>query len=349
MIERLKHHHPDTTAAELIETNLVGLTHGFLLHDFVLISIMYLYSLIHLFTYSLIHFLDTKIRDTVGKRDEDGKVIPYDTDMSTAQATADEQAYLDTGRKFYARPLIDYDMALFLAPMEMAGAVMGVIIQKLLPNWFFLSLAGIVLGFTAYKTYTKFFAAYKKDKENREKRRLADEAPVDGVEEGGEGFVSNEGVAEIQEFIKTSVEGSINEATGEGEEDKDKLKLRRELLEQDRRQFPIEKVLYLFILWIGLAFIIFLKGGKGVDSIIGITCSSPWYAVLIACQFLWLLGFAGLFGYRIVKGHKEKVACDYPFHQNDVLWDGAKLRFYSFFTFIAGVVAGLIGIGGGMI
>ena len=98
-----------------------------------------------------------------------------------------------------------------------------------------------------------------------------------------------------------------------------------------------------------MAFIIFLKGGKGVDSIIGITCSSPWYAVLIACQFLWLLGFAGLFGYRIVKGHKEKVACDYPFHQNDVLWDGAKLRFYSFFTFIAGVVAGLIGIGGGMI
>jgi uncharacterized membrane protein YfcA len=32
-----------------------------------------------------------------------------------------------------------------------------------------------------------------------------------------------------------------------------------------------------------------------------------------------------------------------------VLWDAEKLRFYAFFTFIAGVVAGLIGIGGGMV
>lgn len=35
---------------------------------------------------------------------------------------------------YYSRPLIDFDMALFLAPMEMAGAVLGVIVQKLLPN-----------------------------------------------------------------------------------------------------------------------------------------------------------------------------------------------------------------------
>jgi hypothetical protein len=36
----------------------------------------------------------------------------------------------------YSRPFIDYDMALFLAPTEMAGAVLGVVIQKILPNWF---------------------------------------------------------------------------------------------------------------------------------------------------------------------------------------------------------------------
>jgi hypothetical protein len=33
------------------------------------------------------------------------------------------------------RPVIDLDMALLLAPMEMAGAILGQIIQKMLPDW----------------------------------------------------------------------------------------------------------------------------------------------------------------------------------------------------------------------
>jgi uncharacterized membrane protein YfcA len=316
---------------------------------------------------------DTKIRDTVGEREEDGKTIPYEKDLSTAEIKASEQAYLDMGpdRKFYNRPLIDYDMALFLAPMEMAGAVMGVIIQKLLPNWLFLSLAGIILGFTALKTYKKFISAFKIDKENRERRRLAElkpDTPTDTKEEPKEPAIPTATAEEGETETKTdgeegeteanvdTVEKSEEETTSlnvpeyeEPQEDQEKLQRRRELLEEDSRQYPKEKLFFLIILWIGLAFIIFLKGGKGVDSIIGITCSSPWYAVLIALQFLWTLGFAVIFGLKLVKRHEEKVKVDYPFHTNDVLWDASKLRFYAFFTFVAGIVAGLIGIGGGMV
>jgi len=297
-------------------------------------------------------------------------VIPYDQGKSTAEAKTDEDAYLalDDERKFYTRPLIDYDMALFLAPMEMAGAVMGVIIQKLLPNWFFLSLAGVILGFTSYKTFTKFLSSYKIDKENREKRRLADAAITqeerfdDHVTTDEEEHTLDQESPVQEEGMEVDTTAEIpiakeGEEEGHGEggeeedvvEDEEKLKRRRLLLEEDSRQYPVEKLLYLLILWIGLAFIIFLKGGKGVDSIIGITCKSPWYAVLIACQFLWTFGFAAIFGRQLVKKHQDKVSCDYPFHKNDVLWDASKLRFYSTFTFVAGIVAGLIGIGGGMV
>lgn len=340
---------------------------------------------------------DEKIRDMVGKRDDDGKVIPYDTDLSSAQIKIEQQAYLDSGngRKFYTRPLIDYDMALFLAPMEMAGAVLGVIIQKLLPNWLFLSLAGIILGLTSYKTYQKFSTAYAKDKENREKRRMADERmnggandvnpDIDAFEQtpsshiideilnnnnndddgekeldvttqsnakqGSNHVIDNERDAEnfLEETDSASEGNTELPDYNEQHDDPSKLERRRELLKEDMRQYPVEKLVMLLILWIGLALITFLKGGKGVGSIIGITCSSPVYIVLIASQFLWTLGFAALFGYKLVKRHEEKVACDYPFHTNDVLWDAAKLRFYAFFTFIAGIVAGLIGIGGGMV
>lgn len=283
---------------------------------------------------------DEKIRDTVGARDDDGKVIPYDKDMTTTQAHADEQAYLDSGRKFYTRPLIDYDMALFLSPVEMSGAVLGVIIQKLLANWLFLSLAGIILGVTSYMTYKKFFSAYKADKENREKKRMAESQPVEDAV-----LVQDD---EEDKIAKVSADESTAVDTA-SDEDEEKLKIRRQLLEKDSRQFPIEKVMSLIVLWIGLAVIIFMKGGKGVDSIIGITCSSPWYAVLIACQFIWTFAFATFFGLKLVKQHKARVECDYPFYKNDILWNFVQLRNFSFFTFVAGIVAGLIGVGGGMV
>jgi len=92
-----------------------------------------------------------------------------------------------------------------------------------------------------------------------------------------------------------------------------------------------------------------MKGGKGVASIVGITCESPWYGVLIAIQFVWTLGFALVYGLKLPKIQKKKDDCGYPFTEDDVYWDNSKLRFYAFFTFVAGIVAGLIGIGGGMV
>jgi uncharacterized membrane protein YfcA len=124
---------------------------------------------------------------------------------------------------------------------------------------------------------------------------------------------------------------------------------RQELLQLDQRQYPKEKIVYLLLLWLGLSFITLLLGGKGVDSIIGITCHSPWYAMLVTIQFLYTFTFAGLFGSKLVKQHNMRVNVQYPFQPHDVLWDYSKLRYFSSMTFIAGLVAGLIGIGGGMI
>jgi hypothetical protein len=57
-----------------------------------------------------------------------------DADKSTFSSFEMEAPPSTENVTYHSRPLIDYDMALFLAPMEMAGAVLGVIIQKLLPN-----------------------------------------------------------------------------------------------------------------------------------------------------------------------------------------------------------------------
>lgn len=318
------------------------------------------------------------IRDTVGSplEAQPGKIASYEKDKGPAEIMADRQQYLAGGdgqRKFYTRPVIDYNMALFLAPMEMAGAVLGVIIQRLFPNWLFLSFAALILAFTSYKTFNKFISSYRKDKIARaEARRLEmaesqkkaeagkpesersdmkmtnNEASTNGNGESGNIEMTEMGTAaEVQE--KAYVENDDMKELPCEEDDARDLEKRRQFLELDSRQYPKEKIACLILLWAGLTVITFLKGGKGVDSVIGITCEDAGFYILVAAQFLWTLGFAAVFGYKNVHATQERLAVNYPFDEEDVLWDFKKLQFYSFFTFIAGIVAGLIGIGGGMV
>jgi hypothetical protein len=54
-------------------------------------------------------------------------------------------------------------MALLLAPMELAGALLGVTIQQFLPNWLYLIIAVVALGLTGIKTYQKYAETHKKE------------------------------------------------------------------------------------------------------------------------------------------------------------------------------------------
>lgn len=301
------------------------------------------------------------------------------SDACTSIPNAGELPVDTDAVKYYGRPLIDYDMALFLAPMEMAGAVLGVLIQKILPNWLYLSMAATILGFTSHKTYKKYVAAHKKEAEAKETTEAAQQieaeqnspakiSPMEkhSIDQTIE-ISSNEEVSredeeysswEVTSDVETVGEPVATEGPKNDEEpavtddvviDDDKIARRNFLLEQDARQIPTEKLGALFVLWIGLILLTFFKGGKGVDSIVGITCESPWYGILIGIQFTWTLGFASVYGYKITKATEEKKTLGYPFHPHDVLWDFPKTRFYAFFTLVAGVVAGLIGIGGGMV
>lgn len=323
------------------------------------------------------------------------RVIPYEQGLIDSEIEVEEANYLslDNGsHKFYTRPLIDYDMALFLAPMEMGGAVLGVIIQKLLPNWLFLSLAAVILGLTSIKTFQKFSSSYKVEHAARQ-ARIAQNQSVDEVDNAShvEADATNDSNHEEENSLDDDVsyepenqailddddvvsyggneigqslpgedhenipcsdleqENDTHDDTLILEDNEEKLEARRKLLEEDARQYPLEKISYLILLWLILTLLTFLKGGKGIDSLVGITCKSIWYSVLIAAQFFWLLGFATFFGIKMVKRHEKKIQCNFPFHEQDQLWDAQKLRFYASFTFLAGIVAGLIGIGGGMV
>ena len=272
-------------------------------------------------------------------------------------------------------------------------------------------VASVILGFTAYKTYIKWWDSrnveIKRDSQmataalatndgagartspqstsssptspnessslNPSHAALAATLEIDSVPEPSQGLslddpppTSNDKrVRSAEGTYKTTDEEMFSDAGHQSQDDTEvvrmddfhelasldpeKIARRDYLLERDARQYPTEKLLVFCVLWAGLTLLTFFKGGKGVDSIVGITCEDVWYGILIAIQFLWTLGFATFFAWKLTKDTAEKQAVGYPFHPQDVLWDFSKTRFYAFFTFVAGIVAGLIGIGGGMV
>lgn len=294
-------------------------------------------SLGGIFLNSRFHHPVTKIRHEPPAPPEEGEHLRHQIALSPTQ----EAAYQEAGGKFYTRPLINFDMALFLSPMEMAGAVLGVLIQKILPNWLYLLLAAIVLGMTAKKTYTKYQSSAAKEKKTREAAQAAEEK-------------TQEEALPVESAAADSVEQveNVTEDTGSnGDSHKQEaLELRKKYLEEDMIQFPKDKIAGLIALWIGLFVITLMKGGKGVDSIVGITCEdTAVYGFLIVIQFLCLFGLSIVFGYRAYTNQAKRLEVDYPFLPGDPVWDAGSLKTYGAFTFLAGIVAGLIGIGGGMV
>jgi uncharacterized membrane protein YfcA len=297
-----------------------------------------------------------KITDAPGVVDEKGRIV---------QGSSNTPNDSSSETKLYTRPRINYDMTLYLAPIEMAGAVLGVLIQIFLPNWAYLMVAGIVLSVTAYKTYGKFWDARKKElqaEQNARDLKVKEEAigetledgpnekqsdttgtnvPVESVEQ-----VANAGVKVVQETSEAvKTDGSFST-----EEDSEAdATLRKTYLEADMRQYPTDKIAGLIVLLIVVFILTLLRGGKGVESLVGITCESTWYSILIIVQFTWLFSFAGYFATRLLADQKKRVAVRYPYQPDDVVWNAKSLRVFGIFTFFAGVIAGLIGIGGGMV
>lgn len=288
------------------------------------------------------------------------------TDPDACSIEQREHENTSTRQVLYTRPLIHYDMALFLAPLEMAGGVLGVLVQTILPNWLYLFIASVVLSFVAYKTYTKFLDVHRNEvtqaAEDTDEMNKSVEEQVDSMQRDAIEFVpcigmdcigmplddncsETEGLVTMHKVQKKQLDET---ASLEPDNEQDAI-LRKQYLKDDMRQYPAEKIIALIILWIGLFLITLVKGGKGVESLIGITCKSEWYEVLIALQFAWMLGFSLIFGLRLVTGQKNRMAVRYPCQPGDPVWNSKSLRFFGCCTFVAGIVAGLIGVGGGMV
>lgn len=61
------------------------------------------------------------------------------------------------------RPLVDWDLILIMEPLTMAGAIVGALVGKVLPDWILVILLVLLLAQTTYETLKKAISQYQKE------------------------------------------------------------------------------------------------------------------------------------------------------------------------------------------
>ena len=90
-----------------------------------------------------------------------------------------------------------------------------------------------------------------------------------------------------------------------------------------------------------------LKGGAGSPSLIGISGCSPQYFSLIIGYFGFMLFLNLLASFYLVRKTDVCLKTNYVFDEGDVQWNYYKCAWVSLGAVIAGIVVGLLGMGGG--
>jgi len=111
--------------------------------------------------------------------------------------------------------------------------------------------------------------------------------------------------------------------------------------QSDQRQYPRRKLMGFTIIWLLTVVCIFARGGKGTAGLV--PYCSVWY---------WLVAVATIFALAAVSIQSARRAISEgrtPEEEGELQWSGATARQVARWSLMAGTLAALCGIGGGMV
>merc|ERR1719387_801810 len=267
------------------------------------------------------------------------------------------------------RPMIDYEASTFMQSGELLGVVFGVLLNGFLPA---------ILIYNSYKTFAKGFASRKKEDAAFKKAAEDEAATVSGKaaeDEAAEGKAEpsettlapsgsvidlsaaatpppdsplDEAAAAVDiEAVKVDVKAEANhsesppssstEAGSTGE-----LEL---IYAEDSKQFPLWAWALLAPMTIYTMVYSIVKKIIQKDA----NCQDWAYWLWYATPVPILGGFMWYTAILLGKRHERKLAAGYEYLPADIRWDAASLKRFPVTALLAGVTAGLLGIGGGMV
>jgi len=122
----------------------------------------------------------------------------------------------------------------------------------------------------------------------------------------------------------------------------------KEIIKQERT-YDMSRWRLLACAWIFTILLVFARGGKGADSLFGFVYCGSGYWTTTAIALLALVALSMYIVYQLACETETKLSIGYDFAEGDVVWTRSVALRLSLGTLSAGIVAGLIGIGGGMV
>lgn len=126
-------------------------------------------------------------------------------------------------------------------------------------------------------------------------------------------------------------------------------KLELDLRREESKNFTLKKIIFILANIFLSLLLTFLKGGKGLDSIIGMkTCTSLEWAVF-AVYFLSVLALAIYGSKSVLQKQKLKERLKWTFHPSEKKFTLKFIIKCNLFVFLIGIISANVGIGGGLV
>jgi len=224
------------------------------------------------------------------------------------------------------KPLIYYEIIMHVQSPVLLGTSFGVILNRAFPSWLILVLLSALLIYTGYKTLKKGLKLFKSESQCKA--------------EAWEGICD-------EPFSETS-EHSRDYFASQPERNPTKESLQK----IHKKESGLVEWRWLAVI-LGIFGIVvlgsFMKGDKGAESIIGIeNCSANYWVFLIVFSLV-LVGIDLATGWLLIRENKKKETLGYEFDSGDLHWDLRKVSIVGGIGLFAGLGAGMLGIGGGLV
>ena len=253
------------------------------------------------------------------------------------------------------RPLIYYELVMHVQSFVLLGTTLGVILNAAFPSWLILALLTILLIYISIKTFRKGKGLYHTETQKKKStiptnshRETPGETPEEAPGEAP-GETPNEdlnGNAVDDQVAQSSEDNDASESYRLNSPSSEKLE---ELLSSERKFIPYKWVAMIVGIYVIVIIGSFMKGGKGADSIIGIENCSENYYLFLGLFSLVLIGLGCFTGYLLLRLNKNREEAGYDFHKNDIKWNLKDVVAIGAVGLVAGLGAGMLGIGGGIV
>ena len=208
---------------------------------------------------------------------------------------------------------LDYNLLIICCSNLLLGTVFGVTLNKILPNTIILLLVCIFLSYNTYKTFKTFFKLFNEEK----------------------GINNNNSLAEQDNHnYNINRNNDINNICEE--------EVRKEI-EKDQYYIRWDKLMFIVIPYGIMVFLTLLRESNLVSK------CSLLYWILIFIYIFVVLFFDYKAMLHIENEFNWRKRINYPFDSRDIQWNRQTVVKLAVIGFIAGFIAGTIGIGGGVV